>query len=73
MPTAFDTIARQARDPAIKLSVVLLQEATRFTGSLPGEVFRLDEGRDNGSSPYPSITHARLLDLIFRADSVVTW
>ncbi len=71
---ALDTLARQARDPSVSLSVVLLQDATRFTEPLPGKVFRLDEGRENGaSSPYPTITHSHLLDLIFAADTVVTW
>lgn len=73
--TAFEVVAQQARDPAITLSVVLLQEAVHVPGPLPGKVYRLDEGRRNGSSgsPYPSITHSRLLDLIFAADTVVTW
>jgi hypothetical protein len=68
--TAFEILATQARDPANRLSVVLMQEAAALTDPLPGEVFRL--GAANGS-PYPSIDHVRLLDLIFAADTVVTW
>lgn len=69
--TALEVVATQARDPANRLSIVLLHEAARFRGALPGEVFRLDDG--NGGSPYPAIDHSRLLDLIFGADTVVTW
>lgn len=70
---AIDTLARQAGDPSVTLSVVLLQEAVRLTEPLPGRVFRLDERRGNSGSPYPTITHAKLLDLIFSADTVVSW
>jgi hypothetical protein len=48
---------------------VLLQAASGLTDPLPGEVFHLD----GGGSPYPAIDHSRLLDLIFAADTVVTW
>jgi hypothetical protein len=68
---AFDVLAEQSRDPSIALAVVLAQEAADLTGPLPGEVFRLGAGA--GDSPYPAIDHARLLDLIFAADTVVTW
>lgn len=71
---ALDVVAKQARDPKVKLSVVLLQQATDLAAPLPGEVFRLHEGADDGAhSPYPQITHAQLLGLIFAADTVVTW
>jgi hypothetical protein len=71
--TALDVLAAQARDPANRLAVVLLQEATALTAPLPGEVYRLIEDGEGGGSPYPSIDHARLLELIFSADTVVTW
>jgi hypothetical protein len=67
---AFDVLAEQGRDPSIALSVVLAQDAAGLTGPVPGEVFRLG---DAGRSPYPAIDHSRLLDLIFAADTVVTW
>jgi len=70
---ALDTVRRQAGDPSVTLSVVLLQEATRLTDPLPGQVFRLAEGPDDDASPYPAIDHSRLLDLIFSADTVVSW
>jgi hypothetical protein len=68
---AFDVLAEQARDPSIALSVVLLQDAADLADPVPGAVFRL--GDSPGSSPYPAIDHGRLLDLIFAADTVVTW
>ena len=75
--TAFDVVTHQAADPEIQLSVVLMQDAVRL--ELPGEpsvkVFRLDNRPANGNamSPYPHIGHAELLDLIFMADTVITW
>jgi len=71
---AFDVLTRQAADPEVRLSVVLLHDAASLSDSLPGQVFRLD-GSPNGDavSPYPRITHGELLDLIFLADTVVTW
>jgi hypothetical protein len=68
--TALEVLAAQARDPANRLSVVLMQAASELADPLPGEVFHLDGG---GGSPYPAIDHSRLLDLIFAADTVVTW
>lgn len=71
---ALDVLTRQAADPEVRLSVVLLHDATSLSDPLPGQVFRLD-GPENGDvvSPHPQITHAQLLDLIFLADTVVTW
>jgi hypothetical protein len=72
---AFAVVAAHARDPAIQLTVVLMQDAAALTGPLPGDVFRLDEGHAPRApgSPYPPIDHSRLLDLIFAADTVVAW
>jgi hypothetical protein len=70
---ALDVLAAQARDPDNRLSIVLLQDAARLDEALPGEVFRLAEGNGGASSPYPAIDHSRLLDLVFSADTVVTW
>jgi hypothetical protein len=72
---ALDVIRAQAADPAVRLSVVLLQDALRLAEPLPGEVYRLSGGHPNlPSSPGPrAIGHSELLDLIFAADSVVTW
>jgi hypothetical protein len=67
--TALEVLAAQARDPANRLSVVLMQAASGLADPLPGEVFHLD----GAGSPYPAIDHSRLLDLIFAADTVVTW
>jgi hypothetical protein len=79
--TALDVVARQAHDPEVRLSVVLLHAAAdlELPGLASAEAFRLDDGPADapagpGSrSPYPRITHSGLLDLIFSADSVVTW
>ena len=72
--TARDVIARHAADPAVRLSVVLLEETPDFRESLPGEVYRLDADRTGSrASPHPSINHAQLLYLIFTADTVVAW
>ncbi len=72
---ARDVIAEQARDPEVRLSVVLIQDAAGADDTLPGEVHRLVEGGDAASvtGPHRSITTSELLDLIFAADSVVTW
>ncbi len=74
--TALEVLAHQARDPGIRLTVVLLHEARALTESLPGEIYRLEETPDGGPaspSPYPAIGHDRLLDLVFAADTVVVW
>jgi hypothetical protein len=71
--TPFTVLVEQARDPANVLTVVLLQEAVAVREPLPGQVFRLAASANGGASPYPAIDHARLLDLIFDADTVVSW
>ena len=73
--TALRVITQQASDPAVRLSVVLLQKAVDLREPVPGDVYRLDEGHGtpgNGST-HRVITHDALLDLIFTADTVVTW
>jgi len=71
---ALDVVATQAANADTRLSVVLLQDASGLTRSLPGEVFHLeDPSRRDAVSRYPPITWSRLLDLIFAADTVVTW
>ncbi|MGH7358713.1 MAG: hypothetical protein ACREJR_07865 [Candidatus Rokuibacteriota bacterium] len=72
---ALDTIRAQAADPQVRLSVVLMQEALNLTEPLPGEVYRLSDGHaDLPPSPGSrAIAPSELLDLIFAADSVVTW
>jgi len=67
---ALDVLEQQARDPGNTLVVVLLQEAARFAAPVPGEVYRIGDG---AGARYPEIDHSRLLDLIFAADTVVTW
>jgi hypothetical protein len=73
--TALEVIRAQASQPDVQLSVVLMQDAVRLSSPLPGHVYRLQVGHaDLASEPGPgTIGSAQLLDLIFAADSVVTW
>jgi hypothetical protein len=73
--TALEVIRLQAREPGLRLSTVLMQEALGLREPLPGEVYHLVLDRP-GAPPGPgarSIGPSELLDLIFAADSVVTW
>ena len=72
-PTLLDVIARQAADPAVHVSVVLLPGAGSGAGSLTGDVYRLIEDGTAGSGDQRSLDHTQLLQLIFAADSVVSW
>jgi hypothetical protein len=72
-PTLLDVIARQAADPTVRVSVVLLPGAGPGVGSLTGDVYRLIEDGTAGSGDQRSLDHTRLLQLIFAADSVVSW
>jgi hypothetical protein len=71
--TALEVIRSQGADPGVRLSVVLMHDAVRLTESLPGHVYRLGDGRLPQPTPDDAIGPAELLDLIFAADSVVTW
>jgi hypothetical protein len=72
---ALDVIRAQAAEPGVRLSVVLMHDAVQMTEPLPGQVYRLRD--EHPGLPAPSETEtigsAELLDLIFAADSVVTW
>lgn len=69
--TALAVIRAQASQPDVQLSVVLMQDAVRLAAPLPGQVYRLQDGHsDLGPG---TIGSAQLLDLVFAADSVVTW
>ena len=70
-PVALDVIAAQARRADTRVSVVLLAGAGEPAAPLPGRVYRL--GAPSGGAPGQAIDHDGLLDLVFRADSVVTW
>ncbi|PYM55660.1 MAG: hypothetical protein DMD79_22580 [Candidatus Rokuibacteriota bacterium] len=72
-PTLLDVIARQAADPTVRVSVVLLPGAGPGAGSLTGDVYRLIEDGTAGSGDQPSLDYTQLLQLIFAADSVVSW
>ena len=73
--TALETIRAQAADPAVRLSVVRMHDAVRLAPPLPGQVYRLrDDHPDPAERPTAdAIGPTELLDLIFAADSVVTW
>jgi hypothetical protein len=69
--TALAVIRAQASQPDVQLSVVLMQDAVRLAAPLPGQVYRLQDGHsDLGPGTIGSV---QLLDLVFAADSVVTW
>ena len=69
--TALEVIRSHATRPDVQLSVVLVQDAVQLASPLPGHVYRL---RDCHSDLGPdAIDSGQLLDLIFAADSVVTW
>ena len=72
---ALDVIRAQAAEPGMQLSVVLMHDALRLTASLPGRIYRLHEDPPGlpARSGSDAIGPAELLDLIFAADSVVTW
>ena len=73
--TALEVIRAQAADPSLRLSVVLMHDALRLAEPLPGRVYRLRDGHHDLPAPSGSdaIGPAELLDLIFAADSIVTW
>ena len=72
---ALGAIRAQAAEPGVQLSVVLMHDAVGLTEALPGHVYRLrEEHRDlPASSGSDTIGPTELLDLIFAADSVITW
>jgi sulfur transfer complex TusBCD TusB component (DsrH family) len=72
---ALAIIAKQAKQPAQELSVLLIQEAVRLQPDLPVKVYILEEdARTRGvPSRFEAINYSKMLDLIFSSDSVVTW
>ena len=73
--TALEVIRAQAADPSLRLTVVLMHDAVRLSEPLPGRLYRLRDGHVGPpSQPGPdAIGSQELLDLIFAADSIVTW
>ena len=73
--TAIEVIRAQAADPGMRLSVVLMHDAVRLAEPLPGQIYRLRDGHLDlpAQSGSDAIGPAELLDLIFMADSIVTW
>ena len=65
---ALPVIERQSRESGAEVTVVLMHEAP--APALPAGVIvhRLAENGSEGS-----LTHSQLLDLIFQADSVISW
>jgi len=70
---ALEVIRAQATEPGVRLSVVLMHEAVGLTEELPGQVYRLQDAHAAPPAGSASIGPADLLDLVFAADSVVTW
>jgi hypothetical protein len=79
LPAARETIVRQARDPATRVSVVLLPgdappaEPPASPAGWPPGTRRLQDGTGSADTRHPAITYRELLALIFEADTVVTW
>jgi hypothetical protein len=73
--TALEVIRAQATDPSVQLSVVLMHDALGLAEPLPGHVYRLRGGHHDlpAHAGPDAIGSAELLDLIFAADSIVTW
>lgn len=71
--TALDVIRAQASDPALSVSVVLMHDAVRLEDPLPDSVYRLRSEDAPPDSTPATIDASQLLDLIFAADSVVSW
>ena len=73
--TALEVIRTQAADPSVRLSVVLMHDAVRLAEPLPGRIYRLRDGHPDlpAQSGSGAISPTELLDLIFTADSIVTW
>jgi hypothetical protein len=73
--TALEVIRIQAADPGVRLSVVLMHDAVRLAEPLPGQIYRLRDGHPDlpAQSGADAIGSSELLDLIFTADSIVTW
>jgi hypothetical protein len=71
---ALEVIRTQAADPAVRLAVVLMHEAVGLSEPLPGQVYRLRDDHPGVPAGAPDVIGpAELLDLIFAADSVVSW
>jgi hypothetical protein len=70
---ALEVIRTQAADPAVRLAVVLMHEAVGLSEPLPGQVYRLRDDHGLPAGAPDVIGPAELLDLIFAADSVVSW
>jgi hypothetical protein len=72
--TALEVLRAQAADPSTRLTVVLMHDAVSLAEPLPGQIYRLRDGhRDLRATDSHAIGPSELLDLIFAADSVVTW
>ena len=72
--TALDVVRAQAADPNLQLTVVLMHDAVRLADPLPTRVYRLrDPHRKDPAGDPHAISASELLDLVFAADSVVTW
>jgi hypothetical protein len=70
---ALDVLTEQARDPALTLSVVLWPGTAAPGSDLPGRLYRLEPGVHTVHDSVTPIGYRELLDLVFAADTVVTW
>jgi hypothetical protein len=70
-PAALAVIREQARDPSMRLTIVLAHGA-ELPEAPPGATYRLGAPPPDQATSTP-IDPAGLLDLIFAADTVVAW
>jgi hypothetical protein len=67
-PSALAVIERQGREPDTELTVVLMPGAPAPPMPAGVTLHRLAEDGSEGS-----LTYSQLLDLIFQADSTISW
>ena len=80
-PVALEMINEEARNPDLKILILLIQEAVRkpIPSNSLVKIFILKEDlAERGStlpnnSNYTSINYQGMLDLIYQADKIVTW
>ena len=70
---AIEVIRAQGADATLRLTVVLMHEAVEFREPLPGAVYRLHRSDAPSGAAPGTIDASALLDLVFDADTVITW
>ncbi len=69
-----NVIRRQSETPDVEVTVVLVQDAAKARPNWKAKIYAQEEdAKKVGSGPAETISTARMLDLIFDADSVTVW